>query len=89
MARNAGSGKRCLSVLLAGALLLTGTLPAAAADTKGKEEVVYANLASDGGVEEVYVVNIFRRDGGGATVSYTHLDVYKRQAYRWARTAPM
>ena len=70
MARNAGSGKRCLSVLLAGALLLTGTLPAAAADTKGKEEVVYANLASDGGVEEVYVVNIFRRDGGGAITDH-------------------
>ncbi len=70
MLRHTRATQRCLSVLLAGVLLLTGALPALAADNKGKEEVVYANLAGDGSVEQVYVVNIFRRDGGGTLTDH-------------------
>ena len=61
--------KKALSMILSFVLLLALTMPVyAAADTpspSGKQEVVYGLLGLNGGVNDIYVVNIF--DGGEIT----------------------
>ena len=70
-----GKGTKTAAGLLA-ALLLTGTavLPARAADTAalsgGKEEIVYANLQTDGSVGGIYVVNHFDVLTAGTVTDY-------------------
>ena len=53
--------KRLVSLLMAAALTVGLTAAAGAADVPSqKEEVVYGILDTDGSVENVYVVNIFK-----------------------------
>ena len=62
---------RALAWLLAAALTMPmAAVPAAAAETTGKEEVVYINLSSSGQVQSVDVVNIFQLDQPGQIVDY-------------------
>lgn len=60
-----------LSVLLVVALLFTITTPVFAIEStpsgSSKEEVVYINIAADGTVKAIYVVNIF---GAGSVIDY-------------------
>lgn len=62
--------KRILALALTMALLVTQSAGIVYADTtpSAKEEVVYANLAQDGSVSDVHVVNSF--EGGGEIVDY-------------------
>jgi X-X-X-Leu-X-X-Gly heptad repeat protein len=61
--------KKILSIILSAALLFALTVSVSAADTSPsspeKEEVVYGLLDLNGGVDDIYVVNIF--DGGEIT----------------------
>lgn len=60
--------KKILSAFLAAILLTSASLPAFAADVPSqKEEVVYGILNTDGGVNQIYVVNSFL---GGEIVDY-------------------
>lgn len=64
--------RRILSVLFA-ALLIAGVLPLSAfsaTENTPKEEVVYINLAADGSVKEINVVNIFDLDENGRIIDY-------------------
>ena len=51
--------RRTAAIVLAGCMLAGAALPAAAAGTAAKEEVIYANLTASGEVTGVYAVNSF------------------------------
>lgn len=58
--------KRLLPAVLVCGFLLTAITPIyAGSEPTEKEEVIYVNLGADGGVKEIYAVNIF--DGGEIT----------------------
>lgn len=62
---------RIISVLLVIAVLLCGANVASAyEDSTPKQEVVYANLDSDGTVTKLYAVNIFDMDEAGEIIDY-------------------
>ncbi len=63
--------KKIISCLILSALVfgVCSTSLFAASNTP-KEEVVYVNLASDGSVKNIYVVNIFEMDSAGTVVDY-------------------
>ena len=51
--------RRVSALALAGCLLAGSSLPAFAAASAAKEEVIYANLTASGAVTGVYAVNSF------------------------------
>lgn len=56
--------KRFLSSLLASTIIFSMTIPTFAESTyRGKEEVVYGMLKADGSMDEMYIVNIFDKNG--------------------------
>lgn len=60
--------KRFLPLVLVCAFLLTAITPIyAGSEPTEKEEVIYINLAADGGVKDIYAVNIF---SGGEITDY-------------------
>lgn len=65
------SVKKIISCLILSALVFCMmTSSFSAASNTPKEEVVYVNLASDGKVEEIYVVNIFETEVPGTVIDY-------------------
>lgn len=69
MKGNNRRGQKLLAMALSAALVLTMGAPALADGTNAatKEEVIYANLAGDGSVTNIYAVNIFHSNGGKIT----------------------
>ncbi|MBO5140165.1 MAG: hypothetical protein J6B76_05885 [Peptococcaceae bacterium] len=61
---------KVIAGVLVGALLFLGVVPAQAGEQISKEEVVYANLQSDGSVDAIYVVNSFALNEAGQIVDY-------------------
>ncbi|MBO5300702.1 MAG: hypothetical protein J6A81_00635 [Peptococcaceae bacterium] len=61
---------KVIAGVLVGALLFFGIAPAQAGEQISKEEVVYANLQSDGSVDAIYVVNSFVLNEAGQIVDY-------------------
>jgi len=62
--------RKAIAVVLIGALLFLGVVPAQATEQISKEEVVYANLQSNGSVDAIYVVNSFVLNEAGQIVDY-------------------
>ncbi len=56
--------RRVSALALAGCLLAGSSLPAFAAASAAKEEVIYANLTASGAVTGVYAVNSFSVQAG-------------------------
>jgi len=61
---------KVIAIVLVGILLFWGVVPAQAGEQISKEEVVYANLLSDGSVDVIYVVNSFVLNEAGQIVDY-------------------
>lgn len=74
--RNQRNRFKVLPVLLAAVLCISGnSVMAAAGDNVTKEEVVYASLAADGQVGEIYVVNAFNLPQASAITDYGEYDL--------------
>ena len=63
--------RRVSALALAGCLLAGSSLPAFAAASAAKEEVIYANLTASGAVTGVYAVNSFFRCRRGTPLRTT------------------
>ena len=61
---------KVIAAVLAGILLFWSAVPVQAGEQINKEEVVYANLQSDGSVDVIYVVNSFVLNEAGQIVDY-------------------
>ncbi len=61
---------RVSALALAGCLLAGSSLPAFAAASAAKEEVVYANLTASGAVTGVYAVNSFSVQAGDTVADH-------------------
>ena len=81
--------RRVSALALAGCLLAGSSLPAFAAASAAKEEVIYANLTASGAVTGVYAVNSFSVQAGDTVAdhgSYTAVRNMTR-AMPWSRAA--
>ena len=62
--------RRVSALALAGCLLVGSSLPAFAAASTAKEEVIYANLTASGEVTGVYAVNSFAVQAGDTVTDH-------------------
>ena len=62
--------RRVSALALAGCLLVSSSLPAFAAASTAKEEVIYANLTASGEVTGVYAVNSFAVQAGDTVTDH-------------------
>ena len=62
--------RRVSALALAGCLLAGSSLPAFAAASTAKEEVIYANLTASGAVTGVYAVNSFSVQAGDTVADH-------------------
>ena len=62
--------RRVSALALAGCLLAGSSLPAFAAASAAKEEVIYANLTASGAVTGVYAVNSFSVQAGDTVADH-------------------
>jgi hypothetical protein len=62
--------RRVSALALAGCLLAGSSLPAFAAASAAKEEVIYANLTASGAVTGVYAVNSFSEQAGDTVADH-------------------
>lgn len=79
--------RRVSALALAGCLLAGSSLPAFAAASAAKEEVIYANLTASGAVTGVYAVNSFSVQAGDTVAdhgSYTAVRNHDHERCRGA-----